>query len=356
MIASAPVNVARVKAPSGWDARLDEAGRRLAAPWSRFVDAADVGGLVLPRSRWLCAALGELAGVTFDALASDPARAERNLPPGPGRKEADALSAGDLRARVTHAAAGLSLLTKVDDQQIDGRDFHGLFPRGELRERTRAHLAPTLASIVERRALNDEPRCKLASEVGRWAHWLATDEDRHGRLVDLIARGWETQVDAVVTFSAHPRDVDAVWLDDVTARVSGLWLAMMCAVGTLPHAAGRALTAQEERAILRWGLWMQRADALADLGRDLADGLTCTVVGHALWSRDPEGYDRALAHGDGDAADALVQRYGIDRALRPGAHERRELADSLGSLGELASLLGWTLDHLLGRYDARRGR
>ncbi len=336
MIASAPVSVARTKAPAGWDARLDEAGRRLAAPWSQHVDAADVERLVLPRSRWLCAALGELAGVTFDALTRD------DLP--------------GLREEVTRAAAGLSLLTKVDDQRIDGRDFHAGVSRDALRERTRAYLAPTLASMVEGRAVNAEPRCELAAEVGRSFARLAVDDARREGLLDLIARGWETQVDAVATFSAHPRDVDGLWLDDVTARVSGLWLAMMSAVGTLPGVAGRSLRPQEERAILRWGLWMQRADALADLGRDLADGLTCTAAGHAIFMRDPEGYDRALASGDSDALDALVRRYGVDRALRPDDPERGALTDSLASLGELASLFGWTLDHLLGRYDARQGR
>jgi hypothetical protein len=330
------VSVARTKVSAGWDARLDEAGRRLAAPWSRFVDAADVEGLVLPRSRWLCAGLGELAGVTFDALARDPSPS--------------------VREDVTRAAAGLSLLTKVDDQRIDGRDFHANIPRDALRDQTRAYLAPTLGSVGEGRTKNAEPRCELAAEVGRSFARLAAEDARRKNLLDLIARGWETQVDAVATFTAHPREVDGHWLDDVTARVSGLWLAMMCAVGTLPGAAGRSLRAQEERAILQWGLWMQRADALADLGRDLADGLTCTAAGHALWSRDPEGYGRALASGDAPTLDALVRRYGIDRALRPDVRTRAELVASLASLGELASLLEWTLDHLLGRYDARQGR
>jgi hypothetical protein len=66
----------------------------------------------------------------------------------------------------------LSLLTKIDDQVIDALEFHGGPPAcgrdlQALERKTRAYLAPTLASIRSGRPDTAQPRCVLAAALGR---------------------------------------------------------------------------------------------------------------------------------------------------------------------------------------------
>ena len=314
---------------------LDAAGRHnLTASLLDAARGADARAPVAPRSALLCAALGELAGAVYDALA-------------PARDEA-------LRARVTEAAAALALLTKVDDQVIDGRPFHGGAgaPRDALRRATAAYLAPTLDSLRASRPRCDEARCALAAFTGQRLAALAHDPARLAGLHGLIARGWDTQVDAVVTLTAHPATVSAARVARVSTRISTLWLGMISAVGALPFAAPRTASLRRRRAMLRWGRWIQRADALADLARDLDDGLLSTAVGHGLWERAPAAFDDALLRRDTAAVYALVAEHGVDAAMSPppGALARASL--DLDGLGALPAHLAWIHAYLLGRYES----
>ena len=70
---------------------------------------------------------------------------------------------------VLAAGAGLSLLTKLDDQVIDGLPFHGRQKDAHaLRRRLCGYLWPTLWSILEASpASSGDPRTEMAAELGR---------------------------------------------------------------------------------------------------------------------------------------------------------------------------------------------
>ena len=307
------------------------AGDRYLGSLGPAIDAADPGGSVEPRSRLLCAALGLLAEAAHHALGG------RAAAPAAGR-----------------AAAMLSLLTKIDDQVIDGLAFHGgaATDRAALRARTRAFLAPTLASIQSARPASAEPRSALATALGASLRALGGDPARRSHLLATIARGWEIQVDAVAVLTSHP---GAVTRDDVvrvTRAISGAWLLMIAMVGTLPEGAARAFTPAEEDAFFAWGAAIQRADALADLAKDLADGHLSSFPGHLLWERAGSAYLDAAHRGDAAAVYALVQAHGVDRDTIPGAAELEALGAPLAGLGEVPALLSWIHAYLVRRYEA----
>lgn len=265
---------------------------------------------------------------------------------------------------MAEAAALLSLLTKIDDQVIDGPEFHGGMgtDRGELRERTTRYLAPTLRSLQDAVPATDEPRCALAAELGSRVRRLGKNGGRRERLMDEIVRGWGIQVDAVATFTAHPGRVSGAEIARVTTDISGAWLTMISLVGTLPDDAGRGVTGDEEGAILEYGGHIQRADALADLQRDVADGLIATVPGQRSWRTRGQDYLDACSSGDTPALYALTAESDADLACLPREGDLDALDRRLGDLGELPSLLRWIHGFLLGRYlahaacqrDARR--
>ncbi len=298
-----------------------------------FVDA-DRDAPITPSSVRLCASLGELAGAVYDALAPTPDPSVRHA--------------------VCEAAAALALLTKVDDQVIDGRPFHGgrATPRAQLRAKTARHLGDTLHALVHAKARGDEPRERLAAFTGAKLHALATTRRRRDAHLALVARGWRTQVDAVAVFTAHPSEVEAATVARVTARVSSQWLAMVSAVGALPLDGPMTARGSHVRGMLLWGRWIQRADALADLARDLDDGLLSTVATHTLWHRAPAATDDALTRGDARALAHLVCAHHVDRALLPSPAALDRAAEALDGLGALPAHLRAVHGYLAARWHA----
>jgi hypothetical protein len=310
--------------------RLLATGAMLADRLGAVIDDADPEGTIRLHSRLLCAGLAELAGACHRALGGDPAR----------------------ELEVLEAAALLALLTKLDDQVIDGRPFHGgaQTDRGVLRRRTREWLAPTLESIRLGRPVEDSPRCRLAARFGAAVTALAGDEQRRTALLELVARGWGIQVDAVTAFTDHPSRVHGPSLDVVTGDVSGAWLLMITLVGALPADASRWLSTDEQTAFFDWGLYIQRADALCDLAKDQEEGLISTWAGWTAWHADPLAVDRAIEAGDPGPIYALLAARRLDRRGLPDAATVDALTGRLAELGALPGLLRWIHGFLLGRY------
>lgn len=328
----APADAALLSANIG--AHLDDAASRNLTPALISVArGADARAPVAPRSVRLCASLGELAGVVYDALSPAPDE--------------------DARMAVTEAAAALAILTKFDDQVIDGRAFHGgaNTPRESLRRTTTAYLAPTLDSLRTARPRYDEPRCAPAAFAGQRLRSVARDDARLASYFTLVSRGWDSQVDSVETFTSHPSTVSAAKVSRVSSRTSMLWLSMISAVGALPLATPSRARPRWLRGMLRWGRWIHRADALADLSRDLDDALLSNAVMHALWTLAPSAFDDAVRRRDHAALFALVGELEVDVAMRPPPGALDRVSRDLSGLGDLSSHLGWMHSFLLGRYE-----
>ena len=306
--------------------RLLEVGARLATPLRGEVEAADLVDRVQPRHIHLCAALGWLAEAAALALGARPLHARQ---------------AG-------HAAAMLSLLTKIDDQVIDHPTFHGGTPtdRATLRRRTAAFLQPTLTSMRGARATTPEPRCRFAARLGGRLRSLGPHADRLTTLWDECAAGWATQVDAVAVLSAAPPQVSGARVAAVTGDISARWLRMITLVGPLAASASRGLHRAELQAFDPWGAAIQRADALADLDKDLADGLVSSLPSWLLHARSPSAW-RAAVQNPGEAH-AQVALHAVD--LPCVAPPPRAAAEALAGLGEVPGLLRWIHGFLLWRY------
>ncbi len=310
--------------------RLVLRGQRTLGRLEPLVDAADPLDSVRLQSRVLCAGLSQLALAVHDALGGQVDREE-----------------------VAEAAALLALLTKIDDQVIDDRAFHGgrSSSRAAVRKQVRRYLAPTLASIQQGEAVEPSGRCALAADLGRRLIRLSGPDGapRVDALLALVGRGWTIQEDAVVTLSADPSAVSTAQVDRVTRDISGAWLLMIARVGAL--GASRELTEDECEAVFDWGLHIQRADALADLAGDLADGMGCTSPGVRAWALAPERCAAALAEGaDPSLAYALFAETGVDEGCLPAADEVAVLQHRLAGLGELSAWLSWIHGMLLSRY------
>ncbi|MFT3764654.1 MAG: hypothetical protein QM820_03915 [Minicystis sp.] len=171
-------------------------------------------------------------------------------------------------------------------------------------------------------------------------------------MLATIAAGWEVQVEAVRVLTSRPSEVSRAEVAAVTRSISGVWLLMIARLGELPADARRPFTPAEEDAFLDWGWAIQRADALADLAKDLADGHLATWPGILLWERDPAAYLDAAARGDAAALHALLRAHDVDRACLPDAAERRALAASLPDLGEVRPLLAFIHEYLQSRWRA----
>jgi len=219
-----------------------------------------------------------------------------------------------------------------------------------LPRRTRAYLDPTLQSIRDARPVNHEPRCALAAELGAALRALSEDPRRIEHVVDAIAAGWDVQVEAVRILSSHPKAVTRAEVERITRQISGAWLLMIALVGTLPSDSRRALSPDEEEAFFAWGWAIQRADALADLHKDLADGLVASLPGWLAFAHVGDAYLDAARRGDARAVYALVRAYDIDRACLTDADAIAALGASLANLGEVPSLLAWIYTMLARRY------
>lgn len=279
------------------------------------LDRLDPEGSISPSSRRLCAGLGVLS----QAAGGGP----------------------------DHGLAGamLSLLTKLDDQVIDARGFHSGLTRKEARDRTRRYLAPTLDSIRAGSPANDEERCIFAARLGRLLRSLG--ECTH--VIETIARGWEVQAVAVSTLTRHASEVTLDEVAAVTRDISGVWLMMIAEIGTI---GGRRFTSEEKDAFLLWGEAIQKADALNDLSKDIADGHWATYPLRLLFERSPDAYAEARAGGD---VDALLAAHGVDEACGDASGLRRA-SEAHASLGDVPFLLRWIHEHLAARWRARLGR
>lgn len=310
---------------------LHTAGIELAA-LGHAVAAADPSDSVTPRSRTLCAGLAGLARACYAALG--------------GTRQADA---------VGQAAAMLSLLTKIDDQVIDALGFHG-GPRARdrfaLEAKTRAYLAPTLASIRSAAPANDEPRCRFAAVLGQRLRTLACSRARLDHVLDTIAFGWEVQVRAVRLLSGDPCEARLDAIEAVTADISGAWLLMITMIGELPEDAARMLDADEVAAFYEWGLHIQTADALADLHKDTADGLVASRPGVLLARHEPQLWSRGLERGELGPLYAGMVAAGIDLSLTPTAASLDALTERLAGLGLVPTWLRWILGFLSWRWLA----
>lgn len=315
-------------APMHLPTRLLQTGQQRLAAWTPALDVADPDGRVTPAARLLCCSLGHLAATAAHARGAD---------------DVDGLA---------HAAAGLALLTKIDDEHIDARAFHGgpATDRASLRARTTRFLAPTLAALHTGVPDSPEPRVHLAAEVGRLLAAHAVDDARLHALLDLITRGWHIQVDAVEVLSARPGSLPLARVRRVTAAISGAWLAMITAVGLL--GADRGPTPDEEAAFFAWGLPIQSADALADLEKDLADDFAGSLPVCLALARRPALYAAWEAR-DGAGLRTGIVATGADRAMLPDPDHLQCLDRRLAALGEVPTVLRWIHGFLLGRHLAR---
>jgi len=71
---------------------------------------------------------------------------------------------------------------------------------------------------------------------------------------------------------------------------------MITMVGALPVRQG--LTSEEKEAFFTWGAWIQRADALADLEREIRDGFISTIPGWTVARTGEPRYLKAVAEED----------------------------------------------------------
>jgi hypothetical protein len=304
--------------------QLRGAGQRRLAALAAELGRADPAGSVSAASRLLCCALGELGVASYQALG--------------GRTAGEAVGLG---------AAALALLTKIDDEVIDARAFHGggLGARDELAAKTRAFLAPTLASLRAAAPARSEPRCGFAAMVGRALRELCAPgrEPRLVRLLGAIEQGWEIQVQAVTVLSAAPASVSSAEVVSTSRAISGAWLSMMVLCGALPVDATEPVSEAEIEAIWDWGSFIQRTDALCDLAKDQRDGLGSTYVG---WRAHQSGF----GHGGMRELYHHVAARDIDLECLPSEAERRRLGRALARLGRVSGLLEWIHHMLLGRY------
>ena len=248
--------------PSALDGLIRRGARRADAlsPWLSAAHRLSASRL------HLCAGLGDLAMFAAVDLGSQPDEA------------------------LSEAGALLAVLSKVDDDHIDRALFFAearAWDRPSRAAAAEAYLRPTLASVLRGHPADPSPRCGLAAEAGRRLRALASSPERLAFTHALLRLGWAAQVASVEVLFAPPESIEQEEILRVTADTSGLWLLIIASVGALP-AGSRPLTAAEREAFFRVGLVIQAADALADLERELADGMTCTLPMWMLHQICPE--------------------------------------------------------------------
>ena len=328
---SAFIEVVFLKRPAGkWDRELLNTGTLFLSEMNQFVDQADPRTLVKERPKFLCAALGLLSQISYDALGGQSRRHE-----------------------VGRAGALLSLLTKIDDQVIDSPDFHGgcALSFEEAQQKTRDYLAPTLESIKTGKPANTEARCLLAAMLGGEIRALSGEsKTRFNQVIEWIEFGWSVQSRAVATLSRHSADISQDSVNQVTRDISGAWLLMIAAIGSLPSDAHRMFTASEVDAFFQFGWHIQRADALADMAKDLADGLISSYPDRLLYSLNPVKYENCLSLKLAEPIYAICREMGIDILCLPSPEELISSEQEMAQLGDLPDLLNWIHGFLTWRY------
>lgn len=316
--------------------RLLTTGRAALTRWAPLVDRADPAGSVSPASRLLCAGLGHLAAATLASTHPAPSSA--------------------LLREVADLAALLALLTKIDDQVIDDPGFHrrGALDEQACASRVRRYLAPTLVAlrggvVPAGTQQADLGRCTLAADLGRRLRRLGRGGTGLAQLMRWIERGWEVQAQAVAALSRPPGHADEQAINHLTREISGCWLLFIALVGAVPRGC-RPLQPRETDAFLSWGGWIQRADALADLHKDVAEGLISSAPLVALATRERALVEQAWRGAPCAPIDAALVRHELDRAACPGTAELRRLDGALAGLGALPVLLRWIEGFLLQRY------
>lgn len=315
---------------ASWYPRLISVGERLLVELSPLLRAADPYETVTVQSRLLCAALGLLGQECYAGLGG-----------------------GKQPGEVARAAALLSLLTKIDDQVIDSAAFHGGMGapgrfNDDLRARLHDHLWPTLRSLRAASPENSEPRCAMAAQLGQHLRALSAHPERLAHLLSVIELGWGIQVDAVVLLSSHPADVTVAQTCEITRKISGAWLLMIALVGTLPADAARPMSSAEEAAFFDWGGLIQAADALADLEKDVGDGMCSSLAGCLMYRSAPEAMLAACAARDPGALYGLCAATGTDLQCLPDWEVRERLRGT--GPGEVGELLAWIHHFLTWRY------
>ena len=312
-----------------WDSILLEIGNLYLPELWEWSARADIHRRLSLENQFLCAALGVLGRLCYEALGGKTHSYEVGL-----------------------AGALLSLLTKIDDQWIDNRAFHrGMkTPRALLEEKTWLYLFPTLSAIEKGRTDSSEPRCEIGAKLGEWLWALDPEGERRKQVIEWIKQGWKTQVRSVSVFTRHPQETDLETVSAVTSDISGCWLLMISSIGMLPSDASRPLSKEETKLFFEWGLHIQRADALCDFQKDIEEGLISTYAGYLIFQKIPREYPRIAL-----SAYRLIQEYGIDFQCIPEESELQRLEDRMTGLGNIASLFRWIHGFLLFRYLCKAG-
>ncbi|MDF1663000.1 MAG: hypothetical protein P1V97_14590 [Planctomycetota bacterium] len=319
-----------IQSPRLWHNELIESGSHFLRELRSVIALADPQSLVKAKPKFLCCALGLLGQVTYDALGGTERRDE-----------------------VGRAGAQLSILTKIDDQVIDDLTFHkgSALSFEEAREKTKDYLAPTLQSIKTGIPANEEGRSVLGARLGQELKVLAGGQhSRLNQVIDWIEDGWTIQTQAVATLSRHSAELSLEAVEKVTRDISGAWLLMISALGSLPQDAGRSLTAAEREGFYNFGWHIQRADALADMAKDLTDGLISSYPDRLLYSIDNGQYERCIQEQDPKFIYQVCQAREIDKMCMPRAGELTQCAEQLSALGALPDLLNWIHGFLTWRY------
>ena len=167
----------------------------------------------------------------------------------------------------------------------------------------------------------------------------------------MIETGWEVQVDAVDILSRHPAESASFEVARVTAAISGYWLLMITMIGALPAETERMLSTAEQQAFIRWGWYIQRADALADFGKDAEAGLANSWAGYVLYERARDRYTEALRACDVPRLYGLLRDTEADVTCVPDSEAPLlRAASELASLGRVPQWLRWIHGMLTHRY------
>lgn len=316
--------------PRNWHRDLFLTGSRYLEELQLLISQGDPKSLVSSKPKFLCCALAQLSLLSYESLG------------GSTKKGA-----------VGRAGAMLAILTKIDDQVIDGLPFHGgqrdSFER--IRQKTRDYLAPTLESIKTGRAANGEGRCVLAARLGAELQLLAGENpSRLELLLEWIEAGWDIQAEAVATLTRHSSERTMAQVEKVTRDISGAWLLMISAIGSLPSDAARVFTEDEVEAFYDLGWHIQRADSLADMAKDIGDGLISSYPDKWLYSLDREAYERCVREANEREVYSLCASLDIDQRCMPEPGEFERGGEALGGLGGLGDLLSWIHGFLTWRY------